>query len=147
MREILKSVYAKILIFTLVAFIAGFFWGWAWGTYYVKKKIHKVLGRKPEERHEFILKRLDKDLNFTPEQLEAVDKIVRNNLERMEKVRRKCLPEEDAIFREGLEEIEKTLSAEQRKRWLKIKEKLIKDRERFRKFHPPHGPPPPLLNE
>lgn len=141
MKEILKSVYSKILLFALIAFLAGFFWGWAWGTYYAKKRIHKILGLRSEERHEFIVKKLDRELNFTPEQFEVVNRIVHKNLKQMEEVRGKCLPQEDEIFKKGLEEIESTLTTEQKERWAKIKNRLIKDREKFKKFRYLHGSP------
>lgn len=135
MKEIMKSIYVKALAFMLIAFFCGFFWGWAWGTHYTNKKIQAFLSKKPEDRHEFILKKLNRELNFSPEQFRAVDNIVRKSLRDMHAVRAKCFPEEDAIFLQGLEEIEKVLSDEQKERWWKIKNRLIKDRERFRKFH------------
>jgi hypothetical protein len=143
MKEILKSTYGKILIFTLIAFLCGFFWGWAWGTYYTKKKIHKIVSQKPEERRELIVERLDRELHFTPDQRKAVDEIVYESLKMIEEIRKRHIPEEDAVFKEGLEKIEKVLSEEQKERWSKIKNKLLRDRERFRKHHPGGPPPPP----
>ncbi|MEJ5299652.1 MAG: hypothetical protein WHS38_01535 [Thermodesulforhabdaceae bacterium] len=143
MKEFLKSVYSKVLILTLIAFICGFFWGWAWGTYYTKNKIHKIFSRKPEDRHMLIVERLDRELNFTPDQFKAVDEIVYESLKKIEEIRKRHFPEEDAVFREGLEKIEKVLTEEQKERWIKIKYKLIKDRERFRKHRLESHPPPP----
>lgn len=147
MKEIVKSAYIKALVFMLIAFFCGFFWGWAWGTHYSNKKIKNFLSKKPEDRHEFIVNKLDKKLNLSPEQFRAIDNIVKMGLRDIHAARAKCLPEEEAIFRRGLEEIEKVLSDEQKGRWEGVKNKLIRDWERIRRFHPegppPHPPPTP----
>ncbi len=131
-----RKTLVKVALVVFITMVAGFFSGWAWGVYFSKKRIHSFIERSPEERKEIFLKKLSRELELTPSQVDRIREVMEESFAKIHEARKRCIPEEEAIKAEGLRKIEDILDDKQKVKWESIKIKLLKKK-------PFHRPPPP----
>ncbi len=138
-----RKGFLKAFVLLGVALCAGFLGGWAGGVYYAKRGIHAFLSRQAEQRREFMVDRLARELDLSAGQRQKIRDIIEKSFKDVVALRKKHRPEEEAIIQESFEKIEKVLEPAQRVKWGEIKEKLVTERRRFHGLYGPLPPPPP----
>jgi Spy/CpxP family protein refolding chaperone len=88
------------------------------------------------------LRRMERELDITPEQREPIDKVLKEGQERMKKLMETVEPRRREDFKQTMEEFRAVLTPEQRKRFDDlVKQQQQRTREQ-RKAAPPREPPP-----
>ena len=93
------------------------------------------------------LRRMERELDLTPEQREPIDQILKQGQERMKKLQETVEPRRREEFKKTIEDFRTVLMPEQRKRFDDlVKQQQQRAREQRKaatpKEHPPQSPPP-----
>ncbi|MEO6183504.1 MAG: hypothetical protein ABIP71_10505 [Verrucomicrobiota bacterium] len=141
----------RIILATLVIFCSGVVLG---------VLINKKTSRKLENRHPFtgavsnapssashlvqreFLRRLDRDLNLTPEQRVSIEKILKESQDHTREIREKIAPEMKEEIKKVREQIRLQLTPEQQKKFeekIKAQRKPDESMEDFRRKFPKDG--------
>jgi Spy/CpxP family protein refolding chaperone len=93
------------------------------------------------------LRRMERDLDLTPEQREPVDKILKEGQERMKKLMETVEPHRREELKRTIDEFRRVLTPEQQKRFdelLKQQQQRSRDQRKAGppREHPPQTPPP-----
>ena len=92
------------------------------------------------------LRRMERELDLTPEQREPIDKVLKEGQERTKKLMETVEPRRREEFKRTIEEFREVLTPEQRKRFDDlVKQQQQRAREQRKaappREHPPQGPP------
>jgi Spy/CpxP family protein refolding chaperone len=121
-----RPVYCIVIVFLLGAL------GGALSThFYYKCRSDHGRGIHGQQREEYLVNRLDRELSFTPTQKEQVKLIVRETMEEIRQVRRQFRPQMEAIIEKSQQKVDVLLTPEQRKKFEKI---IAERKERARKW-------------
>ena len=93
------------------------------------------------------LRRMERELDLTPEQREPIDKVLKEGQERMKKLMETVEPRRREEFKRTMEEFRAVLTPEQRKRFDElVKQQQQRAREQRKaappRERPPQSPPP-----
>jgi len=133
----------KLLLAGAGIFLAGALAGGMGAGAFVKYRFSPVFRMEKMGPGGFFMERLDRALELSPAQREAIAPVVEEVLAEARKVREPCLTAEDELFEAGARRIRAHLTEEQQMRFAAFLEKARKFRNRL--FGPGHGPgmPPP----
>ena len=106
----------------VVTFITGVFVGGVGGRLMLRMHPER---RLPPPRADFLVKRLDRALDLTPQQEADVTRIIRTHHERMDAVWSGVRPQIRREVEETNAEIERVLNPEQRAKFAKLKMRLM----------------------
>lgn len=130
-------------------FVTGVLAGLAGGhLFYVRRLMHA--DGPPRFAGERFSRHLERELELTPDQREAVREILRRSHDRAGQLRRETLPRVRSIMEEATAEIEATLTPAQRERFRELRRRQRYRAEQYllgppahRHRGPPHHRPPP----
>ncbi|MBT3312219.1 MAG: hypothetical protein HN737_05775 [Desulfobacterales bacterium] len=122
----------KIVTGVILVFILGAVTGAVTTKVYVKYKFGQFIKAGPPPVKGVIMRRLSR-LDLTEEQHEEIEKIVADMQVKFIDFREKHQPELSVVFDQAFEQIRDILNAEQRKKFEKIKERLVRPGKGFQK--------------
>jgi Spy/CpxP family protein refolding chaperone len=121
-----RPVYCIVIVFLL-----GLLGGALSTHFYYKCRSDHGRGLHGQQREEFLVNRLDRELSFTPTQKEQVKVIVRETMQEIRQVRRQFRPQMEAIIEKSQQKVDVLLTPEQRKKFEKI---IAERKERARNW-------------
>ena len=126
----------KLISGLLLVFVLGVVAG-AFGTRIYLKDRFAHFRKDPKARQAFIMRKLSKELELTPEQKIKVEKIVAQMGEKRREFFRKNRPEIKKIMDEGFAQIKRELNNDQQKKLDELRAKFEKRRKTrdFSRFH------------
>jgi len=126
----------------IVAFLSGLLIGGAiaWGAAPFLK--HRRQARDPEQMHQRLMKKFNRELKLSEDQARQVDQIFRASREKMQVLHKETFPRFDALRKETQTAIRALLTPEQQAKFDVMHEKW--EKRKFRKHFgmPPPGPAP-----
>ncbi|UCG21707.1 MAG: hypothetical protein JSU80_03775 [Deltaproteobacteria bacterium] len=120
-----KVIRWKLISGLLLVFVLGILVGSVGTGFYLKHRLDPIM-KKPRARKAFIMKKLSKELNLTPDQQTKIEPIVNQMIEKRIEYYRKTRPEIKTIMDQGFAQIKEELDDNQ-------KEKLDELRKSFKK--------------
>jgi hypothetical protein len=123
-----KVIRWKLISGLLLVFVLGILAGSVGTGFYLKHRLVPLI-KEPRARKSFIMKKLSKKLNLTPEQQTKIEPMVTQMIEKRREFYRKARPEIKIIMDRGFAEIKSELNEDQKK---KLNE-LIKDFKKYRR--------------
>jgi Spy/CpxP family protein refolding chaperone len=122
-----KAIAGVMLVFTLGAVCGGLV------THLVhRSRMERFVGGGPVAREELLVKRLTRQLDLDPRQLEQIKPIVHETQESISRIRQLSRPQVEGLLEESQRQISAVLRPEQREKF----EKIIAERKKHR---PPRG--------
>ena len=118
-----KLISGLLLVFVLGVLVGSF------GTRIYLKDRFEHIRKDPKARQAFIMRKLSKELELTPEQKIKVEKIVEQLGEKRREFFLKNRPEIKKIMDEGFAQIKKELNNDQQKKFDVLREEFEKRRE------------------
>ena len=119
---------AKIYLGLFVVFLAGAVCGGVATASYLRCRIERGMEAGPAGMGKFVMRRLERELDLSPDQREQVQKIVQNTQERLRELRLEHEPKLNQIIDETVAEINPILTEAQRE---KLREVYARAKARF----------------
>jgi len=131
-----KVIRWKLIAGLLLVFVLGILAGSLGTGFYLKHRLAPLI-KEPRARKTFIMKRLSKELNLTPDQKTKIDPIVEQMIEKRREYYLKNRPEIKTIMDQGFAQIREELNEDQKKKLDGLREKFHRrrgegDPKRFR---------------
>ena len=131
-----KVIRWKLILGLLLVFVLGILAGSVGTGLYLKHRLAPLI-KEPRARKTFIMKRLSKELNLTPDQKTKIDPIVEQMIEKRREYYLKNRPEIKTIMDQGFAQIREELNEDQKKKLDGLREKFHRrrgerDPKRFR---------------
>jgi hypothetical protein len=137
-----KTIAAAVVF---LAFIAGLFIGIVGDRIYVFRNRDRLGMHAMRSMTQRIVARLDRELQLTPQQHDAVTRIFEMRRQHIEAINAAVRPQIRHEIDEGNAEIEKILTPEQRAKFDKLKMRMLPRRDHMRGFAPGSTPQEPPL--
>ena len=122
-----KVIRWKLISGLLLVFVLGILVGSVGTGFYLKHRLAPII-KEPRARKAFIMKRLSKKLNLTPNQKTKIEPIVEQMIEKRREYYRKIRPEIKRIMDQGFTQIKEELNEDQKKKLDELREKFQKHR-------------------
>jgi hypothetical protein len=122
-----KVIRWKLISGLLLVFVLGVLVGSVGTGFYLKHRLAPII-KEPRARKAFIMKRLSKKLNLTPNQKTKIEPIVEQMIEKRREYYRKIRPEIKRIMDQGFTQIKEELNEDQKKNLDELREKFQKHR-------------------
>jgi len=122
-----KVIRWKLISGLLLVFVLGVLAGSVGTGFYLKHRLAPII-KEPRARKAFIMKRLSKKLNLTPNQKTKIEPIVEQMIEKRREYYRKIRPEIKRIMDQGFTQIKEELNEDQKKKLDELREKFQKHR-------------------
>lgn len=122
-----KVIRWKLISGLLLVFVLGVLVGSVGTGFYLKHRLAPII-KEPRARKAFIMKRLSKKLNLTPNQKTKIEPIVEQMIEKRREYYRKIRPEIKRIMDQGFTQIKEELNEDQKKKLDELREKFQKHR-------------------
>jgi hypothetical protein len=122
-----KVIRWKLISGLLLVFVLGILAGSVGTGFYLKHRLTPLI-KEPRARKAFIMKRLSKKLNLTPDQQAKIQPIVEQMIEKRREFYRKTRPEIKTIMDQGFAQIKEELNEDQKKKLDELREKFQKHR-------------------
>jgi nucleoid DNA-binding protein len=122
-----KVIRWKLISGLLLVFVLGVLVGSVGTGFYLKHRLAPII-KEPRARKAFIMKRLSKKLNLTPNQKTKIEPIVEQMIEKRREYYRKTRPEIKRIMDQGFTQIKEELNEDQKKKLDELREKFQKHR-------------------
>jgi hypothetical protein len=122
----------------LITFAVSFVLGVAFGRWEFSDGMHKKKWSTPQEKQQWILKRLDSKLYLNAEQEKQITGILQETIPQIEAIRAKVRPETDAVREGARQRIRPLLTMEQQKKYDQMEAEW---KERKRKYQEASGHP------
>jgi hypothetical protein len=122
-----KVIRWKLISGLLLVFVLGILAGSVGTGFYLKQRLTPII-KEPRARKAFIMKRLSKKLNLTPDQQAKIQPIVEQMIEKRREFYRKTRPEIKTIMDQGFAQIKEELNEDQKKKLDELREKFQKHR-------------------
>ncbi|MCK5657017.1 MAG: hypothetical protein V3W07_11375 [Syntrophobacteria bacterium] len=122
-----KVIRWKLISGLLLVFVLGVLVGSVGTGFYLKHRLAPII-KEPRAKKAFIMKRLSKKLNLTPNQKTKIEPIVEQMIEKRREYYRKIRPEIKRIMDQGFTQIKEELNEDQKKKLDELREKFQKHR-------------------
>jgi len=122
-----KVIRWKLISGLLLVFVLGILAGSVGTGFYLKHRLVPLI-KEPRARKSFIMKRLSKKLDLTPDQQTKIEPIVNQMIEKRREYYRKTRPEIKTIMDQGFSKIKAELSEDQKKKLDELRENFKKHR-------------------
>jgi nucleoid DNA-binding protein len=122
-----KVIRWKLISGLLLVFVLGVLVGSVGTGFYLKHRLAPII-KEPRARKAFIMKKLSKKLNLTPNQKTKIEPIVEQMIEKRREYYRKTRPEIKRIMDQGFTQIKEELNEDQKKKLDELREKFQKHR-------------------
>lgn len=122
-----KVMRWKLISGLFLVFVLGILVGSLGTGFYVKHELYPR-AKKPGAKKAFIMKKLSKELNLTPNQVSKIEPIVEQMIEKRRAYYGKVRPEMEKIMDQGFTQIKAELNQEQKKKLDELREKFRKRR-------------------
>jgi nucleoid DNA-binding protein len=122
-----KVIRWKLISGLLLVFVLGVLVGSVGTGFYLKHRLAPII-KEPRARKAFIMKKLSKKLNLTPNQKTKIEPIVEQMIEKRREYYRKIRPEIKRIMDQGFTQIKEELNEDQKKKLDELREKFQKHR-------------------
>ena len=122
-----KVMRWKLISGLLLVFVLGILVGSAGTGFYIKHKF-AAIRKEPGAKKAFIMRRLSKKLNLTPNQKTKIEPIVEQMIEKRRAHYDKVRPEMEKIMDQGFAQIKAELNEQQKKKLDELREKFRKRR-------------------
>lgn len=122
-----KVIRWKLISGLLLVFVLGILVGSVGTGFYLKHRLAPLI-KEPRARKAFIMKRLSKKLNLTPDQKTKIEPLVEQMIEKRREYYGKTRPEIKIIMDQGFAQIKKELNEDQKKKLDELREKFQKHR-------------------
>ncbi len=122
-----KVIRWKLISGLLLVFVLGVLVGSVGTGFYLKHRLAPII-KEPRAKKAFIMKRLSKKLNLTPNQKTKIEPIVEQMIEKRREYYRKTRPEIKRIMDQGFTQIKEELNEDQKKKLDELREKFQKHR-------------------
>jgi hypothetical protein len=122
-----KVIRWKLISGLLLVFVLGILAGSVGTGFYLKHRLTPII-KEPRARKAFIMKRLSKKLNLTPDQQTKIQPILEQIIEKRREYYRKTRPEIKTIMDQGFAQIKEELNEDQKKKLDELREKFQKHR-------------------
>ena len=122
-----KAIRWKLISGLLLVFVLGVLVGSAGTGYYLKHRLRPMI-KDHRARKAFIVKRLSKKLNLTPNQKTKIEPIVEQMIDKRSEYYRKTRPEIKQIMDQGFAQIKEELNEDQKKKLDELRKKFKKHR-------------------
>ena len=122
-----KVIRWKLISGLLLVFVLGILAGSVGTGIYLKHRLVPLI-KEPGARKSFIMEKLSKKLNLTPDQQIKIEPIVNQMIEKRREFYRKSRPEIKKIMDQGFAKIKAELSEDQKKKLDELREDFKKHR-------------------
>lgn len=122
-----KVMRWKLISGLFLVFVLGILVGSLGTGFYLKHELYPI-AKKPGAKKAFIMRKLSKKLNLTPNQVSKIEPIVEQMIEKRRASYGKVRPEMEKIMDQGFTQIKAELNQEQKKKLDELREKFRKRR-------------------